>query len=167
VTLIFTDTHAQLNGHPEHCVRSYFEQLTISAHKRGFETFLLSKLVQSVDVRADQAHAPVDVPAELLSMLCASAAKWFRGVGTVEQGAVRYYQANMLEKQVVERAFPRSIFITFNGSDVRRLLPDRLPIFYMYSLRHGVCDKPWFLASDCVSGDAPENVRHLETVHSR
>ena len=45
----------------------------------------------------------------------------------------------------MERAFPRSIFITFNGSHVRSLFPDTLPIFYMFSLRHGISDKPWFL----------------------
>ena len=38
-----------------------------------------------------------------------------------------------------------SIFITFNGSEFRCLFPERLPIFYMYSLRRGVSVKPWFL----------------------
>jgi L-tyrosine isonitrile synthase len=52
---------------------------------------------------------------------------------------------NMVEKRAVEFAFPRSIFVTFNGSEFRSLFPERLPVFYMYSLRRGVSIKPWFL----------------------
>jgi hypothetical protein len=60
----------------------------------------------------------------------------------------------MIEKRAVEFAFPRSIFITFNGSEFRSLLPKSLPIFYMYSLRRGVSVKPWFLPAPQASGDA-------------
>jgi len=52
---------------------------------------------------------------------------------------------NMLEKRAVERAFPCAVFITFNGREYRSLFPERLPIFYMYSLQRGVSVKPWFL----------------------
>ena len=52
---------------------------------------------------------------------------------------------NMVEKRAVQFAFPRSIFVTFNGSEYRSLFPDRMPIFYMYSLRRGTGVKPWFL----------------------
>jgi hypothetical protein len=60
---------------------------------------------------------------------------------------------NMIERRAVELAFPRSIFVTFNGSEFRGLFPQRLPIFYMYSLRRGVSVKPWFLSTDAVSQD--------------
>lgn len=165
VTLIFTDTHAELNGHTEDSIRSYFEDLTASAGQRGFETALLSTLMQTVDVSLEQNPAQEALPDELFSKLCASAAKWFRGDGTVEQGATKYYQLNMIEKQVVEHAFSRSIFVTFNGSELRNLFPDHLPIFYMYSLRHGVCDKPWFLPADFLSRNARTNVQGLELIH--
>src|SRR5260370_41864797 len=52
---------------------------------------------------------------------------------------------NMVERRAVELAFPRSIFITFNCSELRSLFPEHLPIFYMYSLRRGTGVKPWFL----------------------
>ena len=48
----------------------------------------------------------------------------------------------------MEREFPRSIFVTFNGSQLKSLFPEGLPIFYMFSLRHGISDKPWFLPPD-------------------
>lgn len=81
----------------------------------------------------------------MLEKLGACAAKWFRGEGTVEEGAARYLQMNMIEKRSVQFAFSRSIFVTFNGSEFRSLFPERMPIFYMYSLRRGTSVKPWFL----------------------
>ena len=61
---------------------------------------------------------------------------------------------NLIEQRVVERAFPGSIFVTFNGSDLRSLFPTQLPIFYMYSLRRGVAVKPWFLPAEPAKCDA-------------
>jgi hypothetical protein len=55
---------------------------------------------------------------------------------------------NMVETHAVELAFPGSIFITFSGSELRRLFPEHLPIFYMYSVRRGISVKPWFLPAD-------------------
>jgi hypothetical protein len=60
----------------------------------------------------------------------------------------------MVERRAVEAHFPESIFVTFNGSSLRSIFPKSLPIFYMYSVRHGVSDKPWFLPPDyAVKGD--------------
>jgi len=143
--LIFTDTHAELNGHAPHNVREYFAEVGAHAGGRGFETCLLSELTRSAEAVANFAADDVTVPEETLRLLSASARKWYRGDGTAGQGALKYYQMNMIEKRAVELAFPRSIFVTFNGSDLRSLFPDRLPIFYMYSLRRGFSVKPWFL----------------------
>jgi hypothetical protein len=82
---------------------------------------------------------------EIAVRLTASAWKWYRGGGTVEQGALKYFQMSMVERRVVGLAFPRSIMITFNASALRILLPTNLPIFYMYSLRRGLSVKPWFI----------------------
>jgi hypothetical protein len=60
----------------------------------------------------------------------------------------RFNPLNMIEKQAVEAAFPEAIFVTFNGSGLRTLFPDRMPIFYMYSIRRGVAVKPWFMPAE-------------------
>ena len=147
-TVIFTDTHAELNGHGQPSIASYFEDLTKEAGQRGFDTCMLSELLRAdADAAAIDAEA-LTVPPELFTELCSSAAKWFHGSGPVEEGAVRYYRANMVEKVAVDRAFPRSIFVTFSSSKMLPLFPDSLPIFYMYSVRHGICAKPWFLPAD-------------------
>lgn len=143
--LIFTDTHATLNGHPPEAMESYFDAVERAACERGFDGCWLSELVFAAE--AADAIDVVDehIPDEVLQKLGACAAKWFRGEGTVEEGAVRYLKMNMIEKCSVQFAFPRSIFVTFNGSEFRSLFPSRMPIFYMYSLRRGTSVKPWFL----------------------
>jgi len=148
MTLVFTDTHASLNGHTNASIHSYFQDLEQAARARQFNTCLLSSLMNVPGLQPDVMPEPQMPPDEVLAELRPSAAKWFKGEGSPEQGAIRYFQANMLERKVIERAFPRSIFITFNGSQLRALFPETMPIFYMFSLRHGVSDKPWFLPPD-------------------
>jgi hypothetical protein len=164
LSLVFTDTHAEINGHSSQSIEAYFEELSGSARHRGFDTHRLSELVHNRDFPAEPEAVADSVPEELFAALCASAAKWFRGEGTSEQGALLYYRANMVEKKVIERAFPRSIFVTFNGSEMQPLFPDALPIFYMYSLRHGVCAKPWFLPSDFIYHPSSATAEQIEAL---
>ena len=143
--LIFTDTHAELNGHSPESIRDYFGTIELAARERGFESCWLGELTRAVQaIATSDAHEDAP-PEDTLCRLAVSAAKWYRGGGTAEEGALKYYRMNMLEKRAVEFAFPHSIFVTFNGSGLRSLFPQRLPIFYIYSLRRGVSVKPWFL----------------------
>jgi len=145
ITLIFTDTHAELNGHSKQSVDEYFAAVETGARTRGFATCRLGNLVRAAE--GATAHVAVDdpLPNDTLRRLGVCAAKWYRGDAAPEQAALTYYRMNMVEKCAVGIAFSRSIFVTFNGSDFRCLFPERLPIFYMYSLRRGVSVKPWFL----------------------
>jgi hypothetical protein len=155
MTLVFTDTHAALNGHTSASIHSYFQDFEQAAREHRFNTCLLSTLMNAPGLQPDVLPELQMPPDEVLADLRVSAAKWFKGEGSPEQGAIRYFQANMLERKVIERAFPRSIFITFNGSQLRSLFPESMPIFYMFSLRHGVSDKPWFLPPDYTGQKAP------------
>jgi L-tyrosine isonitrile synthase len=152
IKLIFTDTHAQLNGHAAADSRSYFGDIEAGALKRGFDTCRLSDLLRA----AEAVVGPLEhreMPKELEARLSASAKKWYRGGGTAEDGARKYFQINMMELRAVELAFPRTIFITYNSPDYRILCPARLPVFYMYTLQRGYRIKPWFLpAPQPVSG---------------
>ena len=156
IKLIFTDTHAELNGHAPHGVRGYFAEVEACAGERGFEICFLSQLTRIAQTVAAGVTDEEPVPEETLELLSAGARKWYRGDGTAGQGALKYFQMNMIEKRAVELAFPRSIFITFNGSDLRSLFPNCLPIFYMYSLRRGVSVKPWFLPA--AEADSSEHI---------
>src|SRR5262245_1640484 len=145
MTLIFTDTHAELNGHSKQSAAEYFEAVATVARTRDFATCRLGELVRAANGMAIQMPPDSPLPEDTLRRLAVSAAKWYRGDAAPEQAALAYYRMNMVEKRAVEIAFPRSIFVTFNGSEFRCLFPERLPIFYMYSLRRGVSVKPWFL----------------------
>lgn len=146
VTLIFTDTHAELNGHSPESMRRYFGEVEEAARRRGFDGCRLGALTHAA---GPMARASIeDAPPDLLAQLLPSARKWYRGEASPEEAALTYYRMNMIEARAVERAFPRAIFITFNGSKLRGLFPGSLPIFFMYSLRRGFGIKPWFLPND-------------------
>ena len=121
--LIFTDTHATLNGHAPQRMEAYFNAVERAARERGFDGCWLSELVFAAEAADAIDLADEPIPDEMLEKLGACAAKWFRGEGTVEEGAARYLQMNMVEKRAVQFAFPRSIFITFNGSEYPQPVP--------------------------------------------
>lgn len=156
MTLILTDTHAELNGHRREDINHYFDEIKRLAARRGFDTCWLGHLVKAAGNLATAAPLDDAISAAMMSILTASAQKWYRGTGTPEQGALSYLRMNLIEQRVVERAFPHSIFVTFNGSDLRGLFPRQLPIFYMYSLRRGVAVKPWFLLSEQTKSSAEQ-----------
>ena len=147
VTLICTDTHARLNGYPAWSTERYFEEVGQEAAGRGFWHACSSAISSSGRRGTSTRHArKTRLRRNFWSLLSASAAKWYRGGGSIEEGARRYYAANMIERQAVEAVFPNAVFVSFNGSELRPLFPDRMPIFYMYSVRRGVAVKPWFMA---------------------
>jgi hypothetical protein len=148
--LVLTDTHAELNGHSRGSLETYFSGVRSEAARRGFACHMLGELTAAAGLGADAADEAV--PAEAISLLAQSAMRWYRGEGTALEGAARYYRLNMIEKRVIEKAFPDSIFVTFNGSNQRELFPDGLPIFYMYSTKRGTAVKPWFQET----GEHPE-----------
>lgn len=144
IVLCQTDTHARLNGHSEQSIESYFSQIDEAADVFAFQTVRLSALVDALPEHAG-AEPPPD---HLLDDLERCAIKWFRGDGEARAGAKRYLDMNMIESRAVACRYPKSIFVTFNGSAYRDLFPKELPVFYMYSLRRGFSVKPWFLDAD-------------------
>ena len=144
--LILTDSHAHLNGHKMRSINKYFKAIEAAAQQHGFSTWRLQALTDAMRPSLKLiTSCNVEYPAAVLSELEKSAAKWYRGGKAIDVGARRYFEMNMVERRVVERVFPRSIFLTFNSSDLSALFPQKLPIFYMYSLKKGVGVKPWFL----------------------
>lgn len=146
-TLIQTDTHARLNGHSEASIEAYYGAIARAAGARGFSCVRLSKLTEALAPR-DAAIAPEQPDAAVLDKLRACAARWYRGEGSAGEAAARYFEMNMVEKRAVEHAYPRAIFVTFNGSEYRGLFPDSLPVFFMYSVKRGTAVKPWFMDGD-------------------
>jgi len=143
IVLLFTDTHAELNGHARADADCYFAEVGDWAAHRGFKSRRLSSVARAAG-RELAAHA-AEVDRTRITMLADKAERWFRGEGSSRDGAERYLRANLVERRAVEIVFPRGIFATFNGSEYDFLFPERMPRFYMYSLRKGCSVKPWFL----------------------
>lgn len=146
-TLVFTDTHADLNGHTAAAAEDYFGSVEALPQAGRYSFARLTDVVRKAPplLRASEAQ-DASIDPVMLRTLLNTAAKWYSGPGTVEDGARRYYQANMVERRAIEFAYPHAIFVSFNGRESRPLFPDSLPIFYMYSLRKGFSVKPWFIA---------------------
>jgi hypothetical protein len=85
--------------------------------------------------------------------------------GTVEEGALKYYRANMIERRAVEAVYPHSIMVTFNTSALRALLPASLPVFYMYSMRRRLGVKPWFVTTESNSWNAAPDAQRRSAPH--
>ena len=140
--LVFTDTHARLNGHSERSMEYYFHDVAACADPDLFRSHRLSNLVFDREHETETLEKPSP---EMLDELEKSACKWFGGRATPRQAAATYFAMNMRERRAIETEFPNSVFITFNGSKLRPLFPTRLPIFYMHSIKKGVSVKPWFM----------------------
>ncbi len=84
---------------------------------------------------------------------------------TVEEGATRYYRANMIERKVVELIYPRAIFVSFNGSEMRDIFPSTCPSSISSSIHHGISDKPWFLSFEAHPRDRTR--RHRDGLRYR
>lgn len=144
--LVLTDSHARLNGHKVRSVNKYFKAVETAASHHGFSSWRLQALTDAMRPSLKLlASTEIEHPKELILELEKSAAKWYRGGKSINAGAKRYFDMNMVERRVIERVFPNSIFMTFNSSDLRPLFPDKIPVFYMYSLKKGSGVKPWFL----------------------
>ena len=152
--LICTNTHAELNGYSPIAIHTYYSEIEAEAHRRGFECFRLSELIAVTMATAEDDQLADHLPDDMREKLFSSAMKWYHGSGSPEEGAIKYFNMNMVEKRAVELAFPNAIFATFNSSKFRILFPKRLPIFYMYSLQRGVGVKPWFLPAEAQPCDA-------------
>ncbi len=143
ISLVLTDTHASHNGHQAQLITKYYTEVEAEAAKRGFECYLLSELTEAAG--RGLAVDGTEPSEEILETLYRSAERWYRGGASTLEGARQYYAMNMIERRVIEHFFPSSIFATFNGRESRALFPDKLPIFYMYSIKRGTSVKPWFL----------------------
>ena len=147
IELLLTDTHAHLNAHPLWSINGYFSEIELAAQSFEFSCRRLGSVVEEMKPRI-ACNAPVAPSNETMERLTASASKWYSGGALPEDAAATYFSMNMREKMAVELAYPNSIFVTFNNSKFRILFPDKLPIFYMYSVRKGCAVKPWFMPDD-------------------
>lgn len=143
ITLVLTDTHAELNGHTKSQIKKYFDSVHRLAKEVGFETTNLSAFASFNEQNLISKKNGVVTNKKLLELLTKSSQKHCKRYDA-ETGAKLYYLQNQIEKVEVEKNFTNAIFLTYNGSEFDEILPIGLPTFYMYSLAKGTSVKPWF-----------------------
>ena len=155
-TLILTDTHAELNGYCPASTKSYFDASASQQRRAGSRPGASSELMESgrehLDLRNRRARS-ADPSAQCARRFGREAlSRRRRGGGRSDPLFPQQYAG----EAGVENAFRGAIFVTFNGSDMRLLFPEGMPIFYMYSIRRGVGVKPWFMPAASV--EAPREL---------
>ena len=123
ITLLLTDTHAELNSYSDLEIYTYYQSMEVAATQRGFNCQLLSKIVRTTQpVPATYIAERLDE--ELLGRLTTSATKWYRGDEAPARAAERYFSLNMIEWRAVGELYSDAIFVTFNSSHFRLLFPN-------------------------------------------
>ncbi len=147
ITFVYTDTHAVLNGHDSVSIMAYLDSLRdlVRAQSYPVDIVLMSSLQKfNIKTLSDVArNACIDK--RLLKLLVRSSEKHNSVILDNVFGAKLYFTVNQMEKIKIQEAFQNHIFLTYNSSVYNSLLPDKLPIFYMYSLNKGTSVKPWFV----------------------
>jgi hypothetical protein len=85
IKLIFTDTHAELNGHSPPSMRGYFGEIALKARQYGFDTCWLSQIIRAAEATATSDPVDDALPEDTLRRLAVSAKKWYRGEGTADR----------------------------------------------------------------------------------
>jgi asparagine synthase (glutamine-hydrolysing) len=138
LTIVYTDTHAKLNGFEDEEIQSYKNSLEEILKKYNFSLVCMSKIANL------EKYDEIKVEESFLNLLVNSARKHYKGNENIQKIAKWYYQQNQIEKQKITEYFENHIFLTYNGSEINPLFPEKMPIFYMYSTKKGDSEKPWF-----------------------
>lgn len=170
LTLIFTDTHAFLNGYHKENYGRYIDEIKYHIRKHGYDWVLSSDLdmLLATNLGFKDANELVEeiirdpitrlnnlqaIPADVIeafaryaSRHCIRIARHKSGLyfKDVEAAAMGYLYLAMLEKQVVTERFRDSAFITYMSREDQLVLPD-LTIVRLYSIQSGLRTRPWFI----------------------
>lgn len=144
LVIVFTDTHARLNGYTEKEIKRYYDSVKKLSSKYNFNFLYLSELVEYKEEVLLEKVEDIKIHPKLMDSLINSSKKHFKKEKDFVLGAKLYYLQNQIEKKVIDETFSDSIFLTYNSNELDGILPEQIPIFYMYSLKKGTSIKPWF-----------------------
>jgi len=145
--VLFTDTHAMINGYSSSTIRSYFgatqEVLAPLTTDWGWlSTLWWHAGITYQDVKAAAATDNRDwADLEESLHLTDRAARYGLSPDHVTC-AKTYVAARNLENAIIRREYPDWIYLTSDSVEMLPLLPD-MPILHLYSRQRGWCEKPW------------------------
>lgn len=139
LSIIYADSHAKLNWFDNYSIDSYKNSLKNFELKFWFKLFSMSELYKDI---IDDNFILNEAFIEELVKKTKKHYLWEEDYYLV---AKKYYLMNLKEKKNIEERFNDSIFLTYNWSDMNEILPTKLPIVYIYSLKRWISNKPWFI----------------------
>ncbi len=160
--VVFADTHVAFNGIdlPESYIeqtRAAFDEI-INTDDSKVRFSGLSRLSDYVnpdiaytsreggyDALRKHTEQSKQCNTEMLDVLGMRAEKYYQRDDTSPQDVARmYYELCKSEKEPVGRAFPDTIFLTYNSSKQHDFsVPSGMPAFNMYAFDGHISDKPW------------------------
>lgn len=148
LSLIFCDTHMEINGFSEDHRISYLQVLIPMATSYGWQVTCMSEFttlsLKDFHTKVREKVKDFPIPEWLQEKLLISASR--RPIRDDFQAAAEeYWTVNVLEREIIEQFFSNQIFLTFNDSKDDILFSDTLGILHWYPIKKGRTDKPWFL----------------------
>ncbi|MFA7380843.1 MAG: hypothetical protein WC150_10290 [Bacteroidia bacterium] len=172
LTLIFTDTHAMLNGYKPEDYKSYFKGIRNVVNEFNYTHVLMSEVLMpfakshhlkdmnaliNAIINENGSH---NIPEflkgrESFELLKKSAGKHsYRysnnqifgdlRFNSTDESAYAYITMNQIEKQYVEKNFFQNVFLTYTSDEEKELIAPDLPSLQIYSFRKGIRSRPWF-----------------------
>lgn len=176
LTLIFTDTHALLNGYNTENYKNYHREIRKILNEFNYSHVLMSEvltpfakshnlkdtndLIKSVINQSINNKIPeLIMNDESFEVLKKSAYKHSLRFtdnsfskdlcfNSVEQAAYSYILLNRIERQYVEKNFFQSVFLTYTTDIEMELIAPKLPTLQIYSIHKGLRCRPWFSISN-------------------
>ncbi len=151
--VIFTDTHAVLNGYEEQRIQAYFDSVRGAMLRimdsMDSETVNMSDITGEINPEQMKGKSTHDqIPMDIQQALLIASRKHSRDKDSDPwTSAQEYFALNKLEIPAVEKHCAGSIFLTYNSRKWNALLPTQLPIFYMHAVNDEATKKkikPWF-----------------------
>jgi hypothetical protein len=172
LTIVFTDTHAMLNGYSTDNYKNYHKEIRKILNEFNYSHVLMSEvltpfakshnlkdtneLIKSVINQSINDKIPeIIINDESFEVLRKSADKHSLRYldksiskdlffGSAEQAAYAYILLNRIERQYVEKNFFQSVFLTYTSDIEKELIAPNLPTLQIYSIHKGLRCRPWF-----------------------
>ena len=172
LTIIFTDTHAYLNGYDKINYNKYIDEISIEATQYDFRYGLSSLLcseaikengyngyVQFIDTIVNNAEELfesinlIEKKANAINNFYRYALRHCNRIGnhgngvffrSQEDAAKGYLYFAFFEKKIIAQKFSSSAFITYMSREEEFALPE-LPIIRLFSIQSGLRTRPWFI----------------------
>ncbi|MBP9821569.1 MAG: ABC transporter substrate-binding protein [Candidatus Pacebacteria bacterium] len=149
VTFILADRHAENNQYEKSNYETYISEVKAEMDARGFKTVLLSEIWKKHGLTAEK----------IVVELRKQSKGWWERISIAKKleersddnfngsdkllGAQRYYVLRAMEKDILRKEYPDSIFFVYGDSLAQQIYPD-MPTLYFFTEKVYYSTCPWF-----------------------